>query len=418
LLMPSQADKLALLQQNYEAVVAMLREAEEANATLKEEHQAEAARWAKTADEFDARESERDSRVAAEREARASQVAEFRKQCANLEAERDEERRRRTAAEERVIQLEQEASAASSRYEAGVAEAEQFAEAGKRRAEAELDSARRRFAADAERAAEEAAKRVAECDARVAEAKAEAETLRSERDAASARADERAAAAGATAEKYKTEARRSVGVERQRVAGMLYKEALQTQTLEDQERQLEELNEELADARESLRESQQTAREYAARLEKQAEAEASAKMQLGALGAAQSKSVEYIEELDERLALEQAAREEQQTLITQLQEALTARTAKESNGAARLAMTEGALNELKQEARSLRAAVRASQMNKTHAATQTDANTSARLPQTACQTEWTAVQMPLPCLPHGGTWAAGGKPPEVVRPPR
>ena len=31
---------------------------------------------------------------------------------------------------------------------------------------------------------------------------------------------------------------RSVGVERQRVAGMLYKEALQTHTLEEQARQL------------------------------------------------------------------------------------------------------------------------------------------------------------------------------------
>ena len=38
---------------------------------------------------------------------------------------------------------------------------------------------------------------------------------------------------------------------------MLYKEALQTHTLEEQARQLEELNAELADTRESLRETQE-----------------------------------------------------------------------------------------------------------------------------------------------------------------
>ena len=53
-----------------------------------------------------------------------------------------------------------------------------------------------------------------------------------------ARARERAAASDRAAEGFRDEMRRSVGAERQRVAGMLYKEALQTQTVEDLQRQV------------------------------------------------------------------------------------------------------------------------------------------------------------------------------------
>ena len=188
---------------------------------------------------------------------------------------------------------------------------------------------------------------------------------------------------------------------------MLYKEALQTQTLQEQEKQLEDLNMELADARDSLRESQQQAQEYAARLERQGEAEVEARVQLSALSAAQAKAVEYIEELDERLAVEQAVIEEQKALIGHLQESLTEKTSKEASSATRLVMTEGALGELKQEARALRVALRQAQTNADEA--------KAKMPQSGCQTEWQTVHMPLPCLPHGGTWSAGGKKPEVVR---
>ena len=48
------------------------------------------------------------------------------------------------------------------------------------------------------------------------------------------RAKEKAMAADKAAAGFKEEMRRSVGAERQRVAGMLYKEALQTHTLEEQ----------------------------------------------------------------------------------------------------------------------------------------------------------------------------------------
>ena len=123
--------------------------------------------------------------------------------------------------------------------------------------------------------------------------------------------------------------------------------------------------------------------------------------------AAQAKAVEYIEELDERLAVEQAVIEEQKALIGHLQESLTEKTSKEASSATRLVMTEGALGELKQEARALRVALRQAQTNADEA--------KAKMPQSGCQTEWQTVHMPLPCLPHGGTWSAGGKKPEVVR---
>ena len=54
-----------------------------------------------------------------------------------------------------------------------------------------------------------------------------------------------------------------------------------------------------------------------------------------ALTAAQAKKVSYIEELDERLAVEQATREEQARLLAQLQQSLSERTAKEAASAAR-----------------------------------------------------------------------------------
>ena len=82
--------------------------------------------------------------------------------------------------------------------------------------------------------------------------------------------------------------------------------------------------------------------------------------QLQALAAAQAKSTSYIEELDERLALEQATREDQARLISQLQATLTARTAKESDSASRATEAERALGELKQEVCSMRIRVSSS----------------------------------------------------------
>ena len=71
-------------------------------------------------------------------------------------------------------------------------------------------------------------------------------------------------------EEYRAEMRKSMGAERQRVAGMLYKEALQKQTLEEQARQLDELNEQLADAREREREATEEAAAANEKLEQHA----------------------------------------------------------------------------------------------------------------------------------------------------
>ena len=52
------------------------------------------------------------------------------------------------------------------------------------------------------------------------------------------------------------------------------------------------------------------------------------------------------------------------------------------------------------QARALRVAVRSINMKRTHAACQTE---RVEGPQMAAQTDFVAVHMPLPALPHGGT---------------
>lgn len=112
------------------------------------------------------------------------------------------------------------------------------------------------------------------------------------------------------------------------------------------------------------------------------------------------RQVSYIEELDERLAVEQATREEQARLLAQLQQSLSDRTAKEAASAQRAAEAEKALETLKREARALRVAVRSVQCKKVVAACQTE---RVEGPQAAVQCDFQAVHMPLPALPHGGT---------------
>ena len=110
----------------------------------------------------------------------------------------------------------------------------------------------------------------------------------------------------------------------------------------------------------------------------------------------------YIEELDERLAVEQATREEQAKLLATLQQTVTARTAKEAASTARAAEAEKALATLKQEVRVLRVSVRSANLKKVPAACQTERVDG---PQMACQTDFLAIDMPLPRLAHGGTLA-------------
>jgi len=208
----------------------------------------------------------------------------------------------------------------------------------------------------------------------------------------------------AAAEKAETslreELRRSVGVERQRVAGMLYKEALQTHTLEEQARQLEELNADLADAREALREAQEAGEEATALADSHSEELGRMQVHLSALQDSQHKSVTYIENLDDQLAAEQAAREEQAELIRALQTTLSDRTSKEASSSSRAAEAEASLKEHKRMVRELRIAAGAVRLKTSVAACQTERGPPN--PEAASQTDWAAVATPLPRLPHGG----------------
>ena len=103
---------------------------------------------------------------------------------------------------------------------------------------------------------------------------------------------------------------------------------------------MEQLSAELADTRESLREAQVAAAAAQSSYDAKVASSAQADTQLLALSAAQAKKVSYIEELDERLAVEQATREEQARLLAQLQQSLSERTAKEATSVQRAAEAE------------------------------------------------------------------------------
>ena len=64
-----------------------------------------------------------------------------------------------------------------------------------------------------------------------------------------------------------------------------------------------------------------------------------------------------------------------------------------------------------QEARALRVAVRSINMSKVVGSTQTE---RIEGPALHSQTDFVSIDMPLPGLPHGGMWAAGG--PRVLLP--
>ena len=113
----------------------------------------------------------------------------------------------------------------------------------------------------------------------------------------------------------------------------------------------------------------------------------------------QLKSVRYIEKLDDQLATEQFTREEQTALISSLQASLSERTAKEASASSRAAEAETQLTAHKRMVRELRVAAGAVRMKTTVASSQTERMPA---PEVAMQTDWAAVHMPLPSLPHGG----------------
>ena len=394
--MSAQKQQIAQLERNYETMMAMMKEVEAERDDLKQQLQ-------QATDEAEAqaaREKERDEESRTYTEA-AEQLA------ADLQEELTAAKSAAEAAESAVAKLERESSAASSRFEAAVAQAADAADVGRRAVADELAQAKRVHREQLAKAAREASARESALAGAMSDLESECGSAEERGEALAARARERAALADKAAEGFKDEMRRSVGAERQRVAGMLYKEALQTHTLEEQERQIEEINVELADTRESLREANAAAAAAQKQFEDKCAASATYDTQLLALNAAQAKKVSYIEELDERLAVEQATREEQARLLTELQSSITQRTSKEAASATRAAEAEKALATLKQEARALRMAVRSANMKKTPVATQTERHVEG--PQASVQTDFQAVHMPLPALPHGGTLLPRGK---------
>jgi len=215
-----------------------------------------------------------------------------------------------------------------------------------------------------------------------AEAEAEAEIGRAEK----------------ATEGVREEMRRSVGAERQRVAGMLYKEALQTHTLEEQTMQLETLNAEIAETRQELTEAKQAVAEMAERLAGRDSELGALRVDMQALSESRSEHVNSILTLDESLALEQQTRMEQERVVAELQQSLTARTAKEAATDKRASEAESSLAALKRSYRELRLQVAAINLKRASASTQTESYTPTG---TAVQTDWQTVHMPLP-TPAGG----------------
>jgi len=179
-------------------------------------------------------------------------------------------RRERNAAVEaaedaRVAQRDEAAAAAAAAQRAAAAQAEAAearreardaadrASAAEGRADAEAAAAAQ-ARLDAHSAAAAAAAARAAWDASESErAAAESERVQAAGAAAEIAAAERArvAAAEAGAEAEREKMRRVVGVERQRVASLMYKEALHSHTIEEQTRQLEAISAQLAAAQES-----------------------------------------------------------------------------------------------------------------------------------------------------------------------
>ena len=266
------AETRLLHQANLEAVVALLRESEEERQRLTAElatEQDAVARWEEQA-------RRRQEGEAQELEAALAEAQQAATEATAMNADLQD---RLEAAEARAAKAEVEVTNVQQTSEALLAEASEAARAERERLEGSLrESAQQVEAAHATMAAEveAAAARVSaaaerEAEVRAALEKAESELRRREEEDASdvASAKDRASAAEKASESMREELRRSVGVERQRVAGMLYKEAMQAHTLEAQAAQIEQLNTDLADAHEALRESKEMGAEAQATVARQ-----------------------------------------------------------------------------------------------------------------------------------------------------
>jgi len=201
----------------------------------------------------------------------------------------------------------------------------------------------------------------------------------------------RALAAERAADELREESRRVVGAERQRVAGMLYKEALQSHTLEEQAKQLESLNDRLAEAQQAKRE----------RIEA-VEAQKAMEEQMQALADSKSKHVQSMLALDEQLAQEQQLRVEQDQIVQTLQAALTDRATREASTSERARRAEESLEALKKSYREVRQQLGKALTSAEKARTDLRSAEAARRaiagshPCASVQTEWVSMILPLP----------------------
>ena len=229
--------------------------------------------------------------------------------------------------------------------------------------------------------------------------------------AAAAAAEERARAAETERENLRAEMRKGINGERQRVAAMMYQEALQTHTLEEQSKALDDLNVRLSEA-------QQVANANASAA---AEAEG-LRSQLDALAASRSEHVHSILALDEQLASEQLQRAQAEDLVQTLQVALTERAAREAEADSRARASEAELEGLKgahgevraQLAKAVTQASSASdrlQNFEQHRAREASSN-----PSVGMQTEWVSMILPLP-MPPASQKASGISSPARARSP-
>lgn len=201
----------------------------------------------------------------------------------------------------------------------------------------------------------------------------------------------RAAEAFEAAEMAREEMKKAIAAERQRVASITYKEALHAHTIDEQAQQLEELSSQLADARaEGAGASLAT------------KALANMQKELKALAESRAKDIAKILALDEQLSEEQEARVQQAASITALQQALTARVARETAADERARRAEADYSNLRTQYRDLRlqlAAAAREIQSRDEAAAQAEAirrAEAAALPSVSVQTEFISMIVPLP----------------------
>ena len=312
--MKAKVDKaqVEVLQANYASVVGLLETAE----SEKKQVQHETARLQQRLEgaEVELEAARRDKDVAAEQMAASSAkkdavIAECESDLEQLRLEvttlRSSTHTAEEAAEARVAEVQQQAATAANSAAVAAQQQAAAASAAEGRMLHAEEATRAREASQAAREASRAAEGGHAARLAVAALGGELNALEEALAQigpvalASSEAAARAAAADLSVERMREETKRAVGAERQRVAGMLYKEALQTHTLEEQALQIDELTAELT-----------VAKQRAADRDRLVAERDQTSAELQALAESRSEHVQSILNLDDQLACEQQARQE------------------------------------------------------------------------------------------------------------